>query len=177
MHISSGWLLGALQIYTFLGQTLGDASPDNKGMVVEFRVKKPAAVKRASDLSLGVVRDAAILVDGGVSDMLNIRSSGDSTLGRMEKAINNYHQKRQTTGDSTNKNGDSCKKKVTCTYGRVWNEEKQNCEDCPSGQEANKDGDKCVPKQTDEEKKKQGKCADGQVLDPSVSGQVSRVAN
>jgi hypothetical protein len=126
MRISSACLVGALQFYTFLGQTLSDASQDNKGMVVEFRVAKPASVKRASDVSLGIVRDASILVDGGISDVLDIRSSGDSTLGRMEKAINYYHRKRQTTTDSTTKNGDSCKKKVTCNYGRVGTKRNRN---------------------------------------------------
>lgn len=166
--LSSQWLLAGLQASTLAGISNAEASPD-KGMLVEFRIKKPRtdSMKRDANSHLGTVRSVALLADGGLSSLLEERSD-ESALGQIENIIGQYHQKRANTDDSK-----SCKTTPKCTYGRRWNEEKQQCEDCPSGQEVNKQGDQCVPKQTDEEKKAQGKCPEGQKLDPKVPGQVS----
>ncbi|KAF2261260.1 hypothetical protein CC78DRAFT_583904 [Lojkania enalia] len=159
--LSPMWFVGALSLSTLVSQI--DA---NNGIMVELRIRMSDVVKPSlNERSLFEVRDASIIADGGFSSFLAERAD-NSTLSQIEEIV----QKRQASNN--NNNAGTCKKTQRCYYKTmVYNEKTQQCENCPSGQQANAAGDKCEKPKTDQERKEQGKCPDGQKLDPAVPGQ------
>ncbi|KAH7116270.1 hypothetical protein B0J11DRAFT_584301 [Dendryphion nanum] len=169
MRLYTGsYLLGALYFLDSLPQSFATSNLNHDGVLLEFRIRKPFATnEKGTDAQLlGEVTSAEIL---GNPELSNLIARSDTSLEQIEALIQHRSVLKRQNKD---KDPPSCQRKTKCpTNAQYFDEKTQKCEPCPPGQESSKDGDKCVPKKTDDEKKEQGKCPDGKKLDPSVLGQ------
>ncbi|ORY14965.1 hypothetical protein BCR34DRAFT_598865 [Clohesyomyces aquaticus] len=173
-------LLGALTLFKNLGEST--AKPI-KPVVIELRIAKNmgANISTATDFPLLIVRDV-VLSDRDVPSFTEYRPNS-TTVTILEHFIAMHRQKRKASifkkrQDLEKRKNKECKKKKKknyklCegVYKMFWNAATRQCEFCDKGKVPNPKGEKCIDPETPEHEKERGRCPEGKILDPSVSGQ------
>ncbi|PVH92232.1 hypothetical protein DM02DRAFT_733809 [Periconia macrospinosa] len=159
--LSPSLILGAASLWALFPQSF--AMSNNNGVLVELRIRKPTPNAPAS------IQDAVILRDGGLSPFLFQRAD-NTTVSQIENLVREYShiQKRQ----NNEKKKECPLRQEKCENDSQARDPKTGkCEKCPDGKKSNSVGDGCETPKSDDEKKEQGKCPDGNKLDPAVPGQ------